>query len=420
MTQRAKARRISIYVMLVGASCILPSYGFAADPRAPTVGPPLMTPIDRREADLAQRRREDVVPEVSKRIAEMGIAASAGELTDLLGRWERQTLALDKCRIGGSEKAADCRTLAAELAWIDAAFRDRSGLSVREFQSGRKATPGRDAARAARIGGRNLTANSGQSCTCAFTVYSADRWMNRYWALECNNHGSHGFCSNNVDSAHSAGIGAMTGDIDLYFGGNHVHRSCPDDHATCFRGPSNGEWGNVCNCDTWHSQTYNPYTSWYGGDLTDASQVTQATAGWWTVPGPCSANYLVVKEYVQENDPWCCDDPMGDLWASLPLADGYGFTSAPASTQNCNGGSQSGVYPNCGTFGATIQAAYNCTTTGSPPTPCDPNQEQACWESGGTWNSNGCYCMTPCLPDKFCPEERWDYETCTCREIILQ
>src|SRR6185295_12779284 len=177
MTQRAKARRISIYVMLVGASCILPSYGFAADPRAPTVGPPLMTPIDRREADLAQRRREDVVPEVSKRIAEMGIAASAGELTDLLGRWERQTLALDKCRIGGSEKAADCRTLAAELAWIDAAFRDRSGLSVREFQSGRKATPGRDAARAARIGGRNLTANSGQSCTCAFTVYSADRWM---------------------------------------------------------------------------------------------------------------------------------------------------------------------------------------------------------------------------------------------------
>ncbi|HEV7669673.1 MAG TPA: hypothetical protein VGS22_14210 [Thermoanaerobaculia bacterium] len=138
-----------------------------------------MTPIDRREADLAQRRREDVMPEVAKRIAELGIAASAGELTDLLGQWERRTLAFDQCRIGGAEKAADCRALAADLARIEAVFRDRSGLSVREFKSGRKATPERDAARAARIGGRNLVGNSGQSCTCAFTVYSADRWMNR-------------------------------------------------------------------------------------------------------------------------------------------------------------------------------------------------------------------------------------------------
>lgn len=33
---------------------------------------------------------------------------------------------------------------------------------------------------------------------------------------------------------------------------------------------------------------------------------------------------------------------MGDLWAYLWLANGSGSVSAPASGQNCNGGSQSG------------------------------------------------------------------------------
>lgn len=78
--------------------------------------------------------------------------------------------------------------------------------------------------------------------------------MTGHWGLECNNHGSHGVCSNNVDSLHSAGIGAMTGKIDLFYGGGSAKRDCPDDHNTCFRGPADGEWGNVCNCDSWHSQ----------------------------------------------------------------------------------------------------------------------------------------------------------------------
>ncbi len=413
MTQRSKARRNVLIALWVGFSWINSSQGAAAD--AGQVREPTRVAIDRREVELGQRRRADVVPEVAKRRAEMGIAAPAEELTDLLGNWAHLNLALDKCRLDGPGKGAECSPLAADLARVEAAFRDRAGLSVREFQSGRRATPGRDAARAAQSGTRTLTANYGQTCTCAFTVYSADRWMNRYWGLECNNHGGHGVCSTNVDSAHTAGIGAMTGDINLYFGANHARRSCPDDHRTCFRGPSgDGEWGNVCNCDTWHSQSYNPYAAWFAGDLSDPTQVNQMSSGWWTVPGPCNANALVVKEFVKENDPWCCDDPMGDLWATLPLADGYGFVSTPTSTQNCNGGSQSGVYPYCGTFGATIQAAYSCQTYGTPPGPCDPNAEQACYDSGGRWDSSSCSCTIPCPPERGCPEGLWDDVNCVC------
>ena len=46
-------------------------------------------------------------------------------------------------------------------------------------------------------------------------------------------------------------------------------------------------------------------------------------------------------------------------------------------------GSQSGVYPYCGTFGATIWVAYICQTSGTTPPTCDPQEEQACWDMGG-------------------------------------
>ena len=228
--------------------------------------------------------------------------------------------------------------------------------------------------------------------------------MNRWWGLECNKHASHGVCSNNVDSAHSAGIGAMTGDIDLYFGGNHANRDCPDDHYTCFRGPSTdhyGEWGNTCSCDTWHSQYSNPYTSWYGGDLTDSLEVPQLYTNYLAVAGTCSGASVTVSEYIKENDPFCCDDPMGTLWISLPLQDGAGTVSGPASAQNCNGGSQSGVYPYCGTFGATIRVAYNCTTYVPPPP--DPNTcRDHCFNTPAEATCScqlGCSYTGDCCPD---------------------
>ncbi len=170
-----------------------------------------------------------------------------------------------------------------------------------------------------------------------------------------------------------------------------------------------GAWGNTCSCDTWHSQYYDPASSWYGGALTDSQLVSQLSTGWMTVGGACNEVYVAVKEFIKENDPWCCDDPMGDLWAYLPLADGYGTASAPASAQNCNGGSQSGVYPYCGSFGATIQVAYNCATyTPPPPPPCDPDgyEEQDCYSRGGPyqWDSSACVCRcigsySICPPD---------------------
>ena len=45
-----------------------------------------------------------------------------------------------------------------------------------------------------RLGTASATKAAGDSCTCALSVYSGYRWMNRYWALECNGHASHGVC----------------------------------------------------------------------------------------------------------------------------------------------------------------------------------------------------------------------------------
>jgi hypothetical protein len=406
------------------------SYGYAAEPRSsrvvaeatPQNRAALSASIPRRELELALRLRTDVLAEVKQRIQEMGLSASAEELTDLLEQRAHLDLGIEKCRLGSGVKAGGCRPAETELAAVEASFREKTGLSTSEFRSGVRDTPGRDAARAAqagkpgKAGAQSLTKAYGDSCTCTFTVYSMDRWMNPYWGLECNNHASHGVCSNNVDSAHSAGSGSMTGDIDIYFGGYHGHRECPDDHYTCFRGPSTdnvGAWGNTCSCDTWHSQYYNPYVSWYGGSLTDSPAVDQLSTGYWTVAGACNENYVSVKEFIKENDPWCCDDPMGDLWVSLPLADGYNTTTGAASAQNCNGGSQSGVYPYCGTFGANIRVAYICSTYTPPPPPvCDPEAEQYCYSIGWNWDSWNCNCTDPCQPDPYCTE--WNYQSCSC------
>lgn len=135
-----------------------------------------------------------------------------------------------------------------------------------------------------------------------------------------------------------------------------------------------------------------------------------------TVGGACSEAYVSVKEFIQENDPWCCDDPMGDLWANFPLADGYVITDRAASAQNCSGGSQSGVYPYCGTFGATIRLVSNCGTYSPPPPPeCDPEAEQNCYAVGSNfvWDPATCTCDR-CQPpaNSNCPY--WDDQACRC------
>jgi len=401
MNQRSHARRIA----LLAAILLTASRGYGEEARhgparvesASEARPSLKASIPRRELELALRQRGEVLAEVKKRIEELGLSASADELTDLLEQRAHLEIDADKCRLGGG----NCRPEKAALAGVEARFREKAGLSTREFRGGRRDNPARDAGLARAAGRRSLTKAAGDICTCAFTVYSQDRWMDPWWGLECNGHASHGVCSNNVDSAHSPGSGAMTGDVDLYFGANHANRDCPDDHYTCFRGPSTdhvGAWGNTCSCDTWHSQTYDPYSSWYGGSLSDPTEVNQLSTGWYSVNEACNEVYVSVKEFIKENDPWCCDDPMGDLWAWLPLSDGYGVASAPASAQNCNGGSQSGVYPYCGTFGATLKVAYSCYTYSPPPPPeCDPDGSQAA--DCATWG--GPY--------------RWDPDTCSCR-----
>jgi hypothetical protein len=393
-----------------------PQRGLTAAKPGPQARRELAESIPRRELELALRDRKEVLAEVKLRMQEMSVSASADELTELLGRRAHLQIALDKCQLGSLE-TGDCRAVKAEMAAVEASFREKTGLSTREFRGGRRDAAEREAARAALAATPSSTTKAaGDSCTCALSVYSGYRWMNRWWALECNNHASHGVCSNNVDSTHSPGTGAMTGDINLYFGSYHQYKECPDDGTTCFHGPSYahaGQWGNVCSCDTWHSQYYNPTGDWYGGDLSDSAWVHQVSTPYFTVAGSCDGAYVTVSEYIKENDPWCCDDPMGTLWVSVPVSNGSGNSPGQASVQNCNGGSQSGVYPNCGTFGATIWVAYICSTYSPPPPPeCDPEAEQYCYSIGWNWQSWDCNCVDPCQPDPYCTE--WNWQSCSC------
>jgi hypothetical protein len=402
MTQREACRT----VLFVLAAFLMASTGFAQEPRGGQVAERmsareravLAASIPRREAELAQRQREDVLAEVEVRAREMGVRASVEELTDLLFQRAHLQIGLDKCQLGEGD-AASCRAVEKKLARVEASFRDRAGLSAREFQGGRRDTP----PPADKL--RPLSQTKSQTCTCTLSIYSDDRWMNPWWGLEVGGHASHGVCSNDVDWSwpHGPGSGAMTGDIDIYLGSYHQRKTCEDDHITCFHGPSTsnpGEWGNVSSCDTWHSQFYNPFGPFYGGALSDSLWVHQVSTPYFTVAGSCDGAHVTVSEYIKEHDPSCCDDPMGTLWATVPVSNGSGNSSAQASYQNCNGGSQSGVYPHCGTFGATIWVAYICQTNGTAPPPpptCDPQEEQACWNMGGNWSSSTCTCyQDPC------------------------
>lgn len=401
MTQREVCRT----VLFVLAAFLMASTGFAQEPRGGQVSErmsakeraALASSLPRREEALAQRLREDVLAEVEVRAQEMNVRASVQEMTDLLLQRAHLQIGLDKCRLGEGD-AGTCGAVEKKLARVEARFQKAAGLSAREFQGGLRDSE--MTAPAGKSGPQSLS--KAQTCTCTLSVYSDDRWMSGWWGLKVGGHASHGVCSNNVDNSwpHTPGSGAMTGDINIYFGSYHQYKECADDHVTCFHGPSTehlGEWGNVFSCDTSHAQYYNPQGSFYGGDLTDSLWVHQVSTPYFTVAGSCDGAYVNVSEYIKENDPGCCDDPMGTLWASVPVSNGSGNSSAQVSAQNCNGGSQSGVYPYCGTFGATIWVAYICQTNGTVSPTCDPQEEQACWDMGGNWNSSTCTCyQDPC------------------------
>ena len=89
---------------------------------------------------MAARRRKDVVVEVKKRAQEMGVSASAEELTDLLMQRARLEVRLDRCRLGEGD-AGSCRVAQAAMDRVEASFRAKSGLSTREFRGGRRDDP---------------------------------------------------------------------------------------------------------------------------------------------------------------------------------------------------------------------------------------------------------------------------------------
>jgi hypothetical protein len=344
---------------------------------------------DAHRADLEARRAEldgvspgRVRQEILRRANELGVTVPADVLADLLTGRAETRLALDVCRLEAATPAG-CPEPTAELERLEARFRDLVGFSMEEFKSGR--LDGESEARGTngvRVDGQletgiifpggGSTRTDPQYCSCSLSVASKDRWVNRWWGLECNGHAGHGYCSNDLDWAHSAGAGAMTGKIELYFGTQYRSKTCEDDHRTCFRGPiptsksGGGHWTNVCNCDTVHSQFSNPSNHFYGGDLADATLVQQ---GGFVVraDGPCAGQGFALHEFIKENDPVCCDDPMGTLVVFGSVGEGTTIVDLPASATNCNGGSQSGVPPYCGSFGATLRVTATCQTVADDP-----------------------------------------------------
>jgi Somatomedin B domain len=322
----------------------------------------LQESIERRERELRSEKRGRIVTQVRQRARELGVAADPEVLTDRLFERARLVLERDRCLLAELPTAA-CASVEPALVRLEEDFHRLTGWTAADFKSGRrdKALP------PSGVPGAAMRSYSPDHCRCSALVYSRDRFLNRYWGLECNGHAGHGVCSTNLDSFHTAGTGAMTGAIDVFFGSSPRGRDCPDDHRTCFKGPkpsktNGGEWGNVCNCDTWHSQSSNPFGAWYSGDLTDAAEVWQGSFYDMVSDGSCEGQWISVSEFIEENDPICCDDAMGTLWASAPVGNGHRESFVPTSAQNCNGGSQSGVPPYCGTFGATIRIATDCQT----------------------------------------------------------
>ncbi|MGH7753282.1 MAG: hypothetical protein ACREN5_10735, partial [Gemmatimonadales bacterium] len=211
---------------------------------------------------------------------------------------------------------------------------------------------------------------SADTCTCDIDLWSYSRWMDPWWGLECDEHCGHCYVGSSCDTAHGEGCGAMTGYVRLrYSSGSTIrNRDCPDDHTTCFRGPSacdgGGSWGNVCSADCWHCVPGGfGDGSWECNGLRSTGWVYQLSSYDVVFAGACGTNWFNVLEYINENDPFCCDDPMGYLNVSTWTYAGSATTYLEGGDVNCNGGSQGGVYPHCGHFGATLAVVTSCFTT---------------------------------------------------------
>lgn len=340
--------------------------------------------LEGRRRELAERPRESVLAAVRRRAGELGVTAPADRLTDLL--FTAAWLELERDACGAARDAARrCAAAAGLLAETEREFQALAGVSIERFRTGRAPAPPDPERKGAGgplvaplivLGGGSGRTDP-QHCVCGVTVASSDRWMNRWWGLECGGHSGHGVCSNDLDweycpwpiPCHSPGAGAMTGKIRAFFGEDIRVQSCPDNHRTCFRGPQpspdkpgGGEWTNVCNCDTVHSQFSSPQIDFYGGDETDPDLVVQAGFSGLLSDGPCDGRFLAVTEEIVEHDPVCCDDPMGTLSVWAAVADATTATDVVASAVNCNGGSQSGIFPYCGSFGATLRLTTSCQT----------------------------------------------------------
>lgn len=361
---------VRIFVLALIPLCTLTARATAADQRwAEALLEPLSNAerrgdLERREKELRARPREAVEREVRQRAQELGVTGSVEVLTDLLLRKALLELDVERCSLNLS--SGSCAGLRQELESTEAEFERRSGWRAADFKRGSRSAPVRTRAK---LFEADSMRTDPSNCLCTVSVASLDRWMNRYWGLECACHTGHGVCSNNLDwcGIHSSGQGAMTGEIRAYFGGDIRGIDCPDDHRTCFKGnlpskPGGGEWSNVCNCDTSHSQFNDPNSSFYGGDVTQSELVGQVTFWDMVGDGTCDFRGVQVEEYIEEHDPWCCDDPMGTLVATAWVQEGTTTTDVPVSAENCNGGSQSGQWPYCGTFGATIRITTSCTT----------------------------------------------------------
>lgn len=412
------ARNLAVLTVLIhagGAAAIAPSGLPAASSGGSAPGlhrEEPSVPLEARLADLLHREEavaarpwEVVLREVGEQAAALGISAPLDELTRLLFQRARLELVVERCSLNRAAGAA-CDRARKNLQAVEAEFLSLAGISAAEFRRGRRV--GDLEQRAAPLLGEGGSTRTDPSyCRCDVTVSNYDRWMNRWWGLECACHSGHGVCSNNLDwcGIHSPGAGAMTGSISLGFGQEWRSRGCPDDHRTCFKGPmpstpGGGEWTNVCNCDTVHSQFSNPLAGFFGGDVSDAPLVTQASFSGVVSDGPCFDQGMGVYEFIEEHDPVCCDDPMGTLSASLRVFDGTTTADVPASAQNCNGGSQSGVPPYCGTFGATIRIQASCQTL-----PDDPFG--SCWgRCGELLPDASCNCDFGCQYEGDCC---WDY-----------
>jgi hypothetical protein len=378
---------LSGWVLVPAAAAPAAPAGRDAAPAAMAVTPRPAAELESRRRELDARSRNAVLAEVQRRAAELGVTAPADRLTDLL--FTAAWLELERDGCGAAPDAARrCAAATGLLAETERGFRELTGISIERFRSGRAPQAGGSPApgRAATGGpvvaplfvpGGGSSRTDPQHCVCGVTIASFDRWMNRWWGLECGGHSGHGVCSNDLDweycpwpiSCHSPGAGAMTGKIRAFFGETMRVQSCPDNHRTCFRGPQpspdkpgGGEWTNVCNCDTLHSQFSSPLIDFYGGDETDPELVVQTGFSNLLSDGPCDDRFLSVAEEIVEHDPVCCDDPMGTLNAFAAVAHGTTVTDVPASVVNCNGGSQSGVPPFCGSFGATLRLTTSCQT----------------------------------------------------------